>query len=68
VALFLANLEIPIVTTSLVAITNDFHGFESGSWIISGYLLGFVGMFIVAPDTFRVLNTSSNHYHHIEDE
>jgi MFS family permease len=43
VALFLANLEIPIVTTSLVAITNDLHGFERGSWIISAYLLGFVG-------------------------
>ncbi|KAF2821599.1 MFS multidrug transporter-like protein [Ophiobolus disseminans] len=47
VALFLANLEIPIVTTSLVVITNDFHGFERGSWIISAYLLGFVAMVII---------------------
>ncbi|KAF1974063.1 MFS general substrate transporter [Bimuria novae-zelandiae CBS 107.79] len=47
IALFLANLEIPIVTTSLVAITEDFHGFERGSWVISAYLLGFVAIIII---------------------
>ena len=41
--LFLVNLEIPIVTTSLVAITNDLHSFDQISWIISAYLLGYVG-------------------------
>ena len=41
--LFLVNLEIPIVTTSLVAITNDLHTFDQISWIISAYLLGYVG-------------------------
>ncbi|KAF2649123.1 MFS general substrate transporter [Lophiostoma macrostomum CBS 122681] len=46
-ALFLANLEIPIVTTSLVAITNDFGGFEDVSWIIGSYLLGYAGFIVI---------------------
>lgn len=41
--LFLTNLEIPIVTTALVGITNDLGGFNKSSWIISAYLLGYVG-------------------------
>ena len=41
--LFLVNLEIPIVTTSLVAITNDLQHFDLSSWIISAYLLGYAG-------------------------
>jgi len=42
--LFLTNLEIPIVTTALVGITNDLGGFDKSSWIISAYLLGYVGL------------------------
>ncbi|KAE9365743.1 MFS multidrug transporter-like protein [Stipitochalara longipes BDJ] len=45
--LFLTNLEIPIVTTSLVSITNDLHSFDQTSWIISSYLLGYVSMLII---------------------
>ncbi|KAI4189457.1 MAG: hypothetical protein LQ348_003790 [Seirophora lacunosa] len=41
--LFLTNLEIPIVTTALVGITDDLGGFDRSSWIISAYLLGYVG-------------------------
>ena len=41
--LFLTNLEIPIATTALVAITEDFGGFSKASWVISSYLLGYVG-------------------------
>jgi MFS family permease len=44
-SLFITNLEIPIVTTSLVAITNDFGTFDNVGWIISSYLLGYVGMY-----------------------
>lgn len=44
VCLFLTNLEIPIVTTSLVGITKELQGFDEASWIISSYLLGYVGI------------------------
>jgi MFS family permease len=47
ISLFLANIEIPIVTTSIVTITDDLGGFDRASWITSAYLLGFVGVIIV---------------------
>jgi len=47
VSLFLTNLEIPIVTTSLISITNDLHSFSDTSWIISSYMLGYVSMLII---------------------
>ncbi|RYP24066.1 hypothetical protein DL765_000794 [Monosporascus sp. GIB2] len=42
--LFLTAVEASIVTTSLVAITDDLGGFESSSWVVSSYLLGYVGL------------------------
>lgn len=42
--LFLANLEVSIVSTSLVSITDDLKGFSRTSWIVSGYLLTYTGM------------------------
>jgi MFS family permease len=45
--LFLTNVEIPIVTTALVSITDEFGGFDKASWVISAYLLGYVGVLII---------------------
>ncbi|KAF2016768.1 putative multidrug resistance protein fnx1 [Aaosphaeria arxii CBS 175.79] len=47
IALFLTNLEIPIVTTSVVAITDDIGGFDKSGWLISSYLLGYVGVVVI---------------------
>ncbi len=44
VQVFIVNLEIPVVTTSLVAITHDLNGFDKISWVVSSYLLGYVGL------------------------
>jgi hypothetical protein len=41
----MVNVESTIVTTCLVVITNDLHGFEKASWIISSYILGYVGRY-----------------------
>ena len=41
--LFLTNLEIPIVSTSLVGITNDLQGFSRSRWMVTAYLLTYVG-------------------------
>ncbi|KAF1973917.1 MFS general substrate transporter [Bimuria novae-zelandiae CBS 107.79] len=46
IALFLTNLEIPIVTTSVVGITNDLGGFDKAGWLISSYLLGYVAVVV----------------------
>lgn len=40
----MVNLEVTIVSTSLVDITNDLQGFDRTSWIVTGYLLTFTGM------------------------
>ncbi|KAF2649509.1 putative efflux pump antibiotic resistance protein [Lophiostoma macrostomum CBS 122681] len=46
-ALFLVNMEISIIGTSLVDITNDLQGFSETSWIVSGYLVTYMGFNIV---------------------
>ncbi|KAF1975248.1 MFS general substrate transporter [Bimuria novae-zelandiae CBS 107.79] len=45
--IFLTNLEVSVVTTSLVAITTDFGGFDSIGWIVSSYLLGYVAVLVI---------------------
>ncbi|KAI1191926.1 putative multidrug resistance protein fnx1 [Nemania serpens] len=45
--MFLVNFEIPVIVTALVAITNDLHGHENVAWVISSYLLGYVGVIVI---------------------
>ncbi|KAK6844179.1 MFS multidrug transporter-like protein [Apiospora arundinis] len=47
IMLFLVQTEISIVTTSLVAITQDLGGFNIASWVLSSYLLGYVGVVVI---------------------
>ncbi len=49
IMMFLVNLEVPVVITSLVAITNELQGFEDVGWVVSSYLLGYVGLFNPFP-------------------
>jgi MFS family permease len=42
-ATFLVNIEVSIVGTSLVTITNSLHGFNQTSWIATGYLVTYTG-------------------------
>ncbi|TVY46233.1 Efflux pump FUS6 [Lachnellula cervina] len=44
---FLANLEVSIVSTSLVPITDDLKSFGRSSWIITSYLLTYTGFLII---------------------
>ena len=53
--LFLTNLEIPIATTALVDITQDLGGFVKASWVISAYLVGYVGKTSYVADAWLVL-------------
>ncbi|KAI1773206.1 putative efflux pump antibiotic resistance protein [Hypoxylon cercidicola] len=48
VLLFLVNLETTVVTTALVAITNDLGNFDIVSWVLSSYLLGYVGFIVLS--------------------
>lgn len=67
-SLFMVNLEVTIVSTSLVDITNDLRGFDRTSWIVTGYLLTFTGMKKKLTDLgYRalVLKTLSSIYDHL---
>lgn len=44
----LVNIEVSIIGTSLVAITNDLHGFDQMGWVVTGYLITYTGEFRLA--------------------
>ncbi|KAI9710155.1 MAG: hypothetical protein M1820_002957 [Bogoriella megaspora] len=46
-SIWLATLEISIVSTSLISITDDLLGFSKSSWIIIAYLLTYTCFFII---------------------
>ncbi|KAH7304787.1 major facilitator superfamily domain-containing protein [Stachybotrys elegans] len=47
ILMFLIFLEIPIVITAAVAITDDIGGLELVGWIVASYLLGYVGVIVI---------------------
>ncbi|KAI0396977.1 major facilitator superfamily domain-containing protein [Xylariaceae sp. FL0594] len=47
VMMFLTNLEVPVVTTALVAITNDLGSFDNAGWVVASYLLGYVAVIVI---------------------
>ncbi|KAI0100756.1 putative multidrug resistance protein fnx1 [Nemania sp. FL0031] len=47
IIMFLVNLEVPVVITALVAITNELQGFDNVGWVVSSYLLGYVGVIVI---------------------
>ncbi|KAJ5112256.1 major facilitator superfamily domain-containing protein [Penicillium argentinense] len=38
IGLYLVNLEVTIVSTSLINITDDLNGFQKTSWVVTGFL------------------------------
>ncbi|KAI0835899.1 putative multidrug resistance protein fnx1 [Hypoxylon sp. FL0890] len=47
IMMFLTNLEVPVVITALVAITDDLSGFENVGWVVASYLLGYVAVIVI---------------------
>lgn len=47
--MFLTYLEIPIIVTAAVAITDDLGGLERVGWIVASYLLGYIGWRSISP-------------------
>ena len=45
--MFLVNIEVSIVGTSLVSITDDLHNFRKAGWVVTGYLVTYTGMLII---------------------
>lgn len=57
-SLFITNLEIPIVTTSLVSITDDLNSFNEVNWIASAYMLGEVSKLYI-PEQMITAHTDN---------
>ncbi|KAM0126842.1 hypothetical protein ACHAO1_009868 [Botrytis cinerea] len=57
-SLFITNLEIPIVTTSLVSITDDLNSFNEVNWIASAYMLGEVSKLYI-PEQMIIAHTDN---------
>ena len=45
--MFLVNIEVSILGTSLVPITDDLQGFRQSGWVVTGYLITYTSMLII---------------------
>lgn len=45
--MFLVNMEVSIIGTSLISITNDLGGFKQTGWVVTGYLVTYTGLLII---------------------
>ncbi|KAI1265007.1 putative multidrug resistance protein fnx1 [Xylariaceae sp. FL1019] len=48
VMMFMVTFEIPVVATSIVAITRDIGGVDESSWLLTSYLLGYVSIIVIS--------------------
>ncbi|KAI1179865.1 drug resistance transporter [Nemania sp. FL0916] len=56
---FLVNLEISIVSTSLVSITNDLKHFSQASWVVTAYLLSYTSFMVILAKLSDVVGRKS---------
>uniref|UniRef100_A0A8H7N8R8 Major facilitator superfamily (MFS) profile domain-containing protein n=1 Tax=Bionectria ochroleuca TaxID=29856 RepID=A0A8H7N8R8_BIOOC len=47
ILMFLIFLEIPIVITAAVAVTEDLGGLDIVGWLVASYLLGYIGVIVI---------------------
>lgn len=45
--MLLVNIEVSIIGTSLVSITDDLRGFRQAGWVVTGYLVTYTSMIII---------------------
>ena len=48
--IFLSTMEVSIVSTALLDITDELQAFKDSSWVINAYLLAFTGDSDVSHD------------------
>ncbi|KAI1261413.1 drug resistance transporter [Xylariaceae sp. FL1019] len=59
VGTFLVNLEVSIVSTSLVSITNDLKYFSQATWVVTAYLLTYTSFMIITAKLSDMLGRKS---------
>lgn len=56
--IFLINFEVTIVSTAVLSITNDLDNFSESSWIITAYLITYIGKNPIDATRFCLLTYS----------
>ncbi|PMD16224.1 major facilitator superfamily transporter [Hyaloscypha hepaticicola] len=56
-SLLLSTLETTIVSTSLVSIVDDLHGFDRSGWLVTSYLVTYTGFLIIYAKLSDILGT-----------
>lgn len=62
--MFLVNIEVSIVGTSLISITNDLRGFRQMSWVVTAYLITYTSE-PLRLDGYLVADCLHRHAHHL---
>lgn len=44
---FMVTMELTVVATAIVTISDDIGGFEYSSWVMTSYLLGYIALIII---------------------
>ena len=65
--MFLATLELSLVSTSLVAITDSLQGFDRVSWVVTAYFLTYSGMVVYVTDWYPTTITDRLAHNTSED-
>jgi hypothetical protein len=62
--MFLVNIEVSIVGTSLISITDDLGGFRHMSWVVTGYLITYTSEHLLL-DGCLMSNVLHRHAYHL---
>jgi MFS family permease len=53
ICIYMVNVEVTIVSTSLITIANGFHSFNRTSWVVTGYLITYTGTHLLFEPVSR---------------
>ncbi|KAF2821463.1 MFS general substrate transporter [Ophiobolus disseminans] len=59
ICLFIITIEITIVNTALITIANDLRSFHLSSWVVTAYLLTYVGFLIIISKLSDIVGRKS---------
>jgi hypothetical protein len=68
VGFFIATVEVTIVATALVAITDDLKDFDKASWIVNSYMLAFTSRYLECNNSHYILIIGRFHHHLVQIE
>lgn len=55
-SVFLPSVEVSIISTSLITITNEFNSYEKVSWVVTSYLIAYTGAYDLPPSSSLIIS------------